>query len=92
MAAVVAMMPPDGVVQRLALDEPHCVVRLAGLVHGSADETAAKAKATGATLLKGPFDVPGAGRMAVMQDPTSAVFAIWDYQRVAPRAQRRVGY
>jgi predicted enzyme related to lactoylglutathione lyase len=44
----------------------------------SADETAAKAKATGATLLKEPFDVPGAGRMAVMQDPTGAVFAIWE--------------
>lgn len=44
----------------------------------SADETAAKAKAAGATIMKEPFDVPGAGRMAVIQDPTGAVFAIWE--------------
>jgi len=43
----------------------------------SADETAAKAKAAGATLLKEPFDVFTVGRMAVIQDPTGAVFAIW---------------
>ena len=44
----------------------------------SADETAAKAQVSGATVMKGPFDVPGAGRMAVVQDPTGAVFAIWE--------------
>lgn len=43
----------------------------------SADETAEKAKATGATLLKEPFDVFDVGRMAVVQDPTGAVFALW---------------
>lgn len=43
----------------------------------SADETAQKAKAAGATLLKEPFDVFTIGRMAVIQDPTGAVFAIW---------------
>jgi len=43
----------------------------------SADETANKAKAEGATLLKGPFDVFTVGRMAVVQDPTGAVFALW---------------
>jgi predicted enzyme related to lactoylglutathione lyase len=43
----------------------------------SADETAAKAKAAGATLLKEPFDVFTVGRMAVIQDPTGAVFALW---------------
>lgn len=43
----------------------------------SADESAAKAKSLGATLLKEPFDVFTAGRMAVIQDPTGAVFAIW---------------
>ena len=43
----------------------------------SADETAAKAKELGATLMKEPFDVFDVGRMAVIQDPTSAVFAIW---------------
>jgi predicted enzyme related to lactoylglutathione lyase len=43
----------------------------------SADEAAAKAKASGATLLKEPFDVYTVGRMAVIQDPTGGVFAVW---------------
>ena len=43
----------------------------------SADETAQKAKTNGATLLKEPFDVFTVGRMAVIQDPTGAVFAVW---------------
>lgn len=43
----------------------------------SADETAEKAKSLGATLMKEPFDVTTVGRMAVIQDPTGAVFAIW---------------
>ena len=41
------------------------------------DESAEKAKAEGATLLKEPFDVMTVGRMAVVQDPTGAVFALW---------------
>jgi predicted enzyme related to lactoylglutathione lyase len=43
----------------------------------SADETAQKAKSLGATLMKEPFDVMDVGRMSVIQDPTGAVFAIW---------------
>lgn len=43
----------------------------------SADESAAKAKELGATLMKEPFDVMTVGRMAVVQDPTGAVFALW---------------
>jgi predicted enzyme related to lactoylglutathione lyase len=43
----------------------------------NADESAAKAKELGATLMKEPFDVFDVGRMAVIQDPTGAVFAIW---------------
>ena len=43
----------------------------------SADESAAKAKELGATLMKEPLDVMDVGRMAVVQDPTGAVFAIW---------------
>jgi uncharacterized protein len=41
------------------------------------DEAAEKAKAEGATVLNGPFDVSTLGRMAVVQDPTGAVFALW---------------
>ena len=44
----------------------------------NADESAAKAKELGATLMKEPFDVMTVGRMAVVQDPTGAVFAIWE--------------
>lgn len=42
-----------------------------------ADESAAKAKSLGATLMKEPFDVYTMGRMAVIQDPTGAMFALW---------------
>lgn len=41
------------------------------------DESTAKAKSLGATVLKEPFDVSTVGRMAVIQDPTGAVFALW---------------
>jgi uncharacterized protein len=43
----------------------------------NADETAEKATATGATVLQGPFDVSTIGRMAVINDPTGAVFSLW---------------
>lgn len=43
----------------------------------SADETAAKVAELGGTVMKGPFDVSTVGRMAVIQDPTKAVFALW---------------
>jgi uncharacterized protein len=43
----------------------------------NADESAAKAKEAGATLLQEPFDVFTLGRMAMIQDPTGAVFALW---------------
>jgi predicted enzyme related to lactoylglutathione lyase len=43
----------------------------------NADEAAAKAKELGGTLMKEPFDVFDVGRMSVIQDPTGAVFAVW---------------
>lgn len=44
----------------------------------SADETAAKAKSLGGNVLMEPFDVMGTmGRMAILQDPTGAVFMVW---------------
>jgi len=43
----------------------------------SADETSAKAKELGGTLMKEPFDVFTVGRMSVVKDPTGAVFALW---------------
>lgn len=41
------------------------------------DNATAKARELGATILKEPFDVFDFGRMAVIQDPTGAVFALW---------------
>ncbi len=86
-------MGPDGVYTMLKLDgkdvgglyklmpdmvaqgiPPHWISYVAVT---SADESAEKAKAAGATLLKEPFDVFTMGRMAVVQDPTGAVFALW---------------
>jgi uncharacterized protein len=47
----------------------------------TADKAAARAKELGATVLAPPFDVFDAGRMAVLQDPTGAVFAVWEARR-----------
>jgi predicted enzyme related to lactoylglutathione lyase len=43
----------------------------------SADDTAAKARDAGGTVLVEPFDVMDAGRMAVLSDPEGAVFCAW---------------
>lgn len=43
----------------------------------NADDVAARAPARGGRVLVPPFDVMDAGRMAVLQDPTGAVLAIW---------------
>ena len=42
-----------------------------------ADATAEKVKALGGTVKFGPFDVFDSGRMAIVIDPTGAVFAVW---------------
>jgi len=43
----------------------------------SADQAAEKAKNLGGTVLAPAFDVMEAGRMAVIQDPTGAIFCVW---------------
>lgn len=43
----------------------------------NADDSVARAKSLGATVLAPPFDVMDAGRMAVLQDPTGAIFMLW---------------
>jgi predicted enzyme related to lactoylglutathione lyase len=45
------------------------------------DESAAKAGELGAKVLAAPFDVMDVGRMAVVQDPTGATFALWQAGR-----------
>ena len=44
----------------------------------SADDSAAKAKELGGHVHAGPFDVMEAGRMAVVADPTGAMFGVWE--------------
>ena len=43
----------------------------------NADATAAKIESSGGKLITPPFDVMSYGRMAVVSDPTGAVFCIW---------------
>lgn len=43
----------------------------------SADQSVAMAKELGGTILAEPFDVMDVGRMAIIQDPTGAVFCVW---------------
>lgn len=44
----------------------------------SADDAAKKAAGLGAKVLAAPFDVPGVGRMAAVEDPAGAGFAVWE--------------
>jgi predicted enzyme related to lactoylglutathione lyase len=53
---------------------PHWMLYIAAT---GADDSAARAAKAGATVLAPPFDVAAAGRMAVIQDPTGAVFSVW---------------
>ena len=43
----------------------------------SADETAAKVRDAGGTVMMEPFDVMDSGRMAVVTDPEGAAFFVW---------------
>ena len=47
----------------------------------SADAAAARASELGGVVLQGPFDVFEEGRMVLIQDPTGAVFAVWEPKR-----------
>jgi predicted enzyme related to lactoylglutathione lyase len=44
----------------------------------SADQTAAKAKDAGGSVLMEPFDVGDSGRMAVLADPEGAAVCVWE--------------
>ena len=41
------------------------------------DATVTKAKTLGATILRDGTDIPNMGRFAIIQDPTGAVFGLW---------------
>jgi uncharacterized protein len=70
-AAAGYTLSPDMLAQNIP---PHWLIYVAV---ESADNVAARAKDLGGKVLREPFDVYDAGRMAVVQDPTGAVFAVW---------------
>jgi uncharacterized protein len=45
------------------------------------DAATGRARELGANVLADPFDVMDAGRMSTIQDPTGAVFCLWQPQR-----------
>jgi hypothetical protein len=47
----------------------------------NADEATKRAGALGARVFAPPFDVMDVGRMAVLQDPTGAVFQLWEAKK-----------
>ena len=47
----------------------------------NADTAAGRARGLGAKVIAEPFDVYDVGRMAVVQDPTGAVFSMWQAKR-----------
>ena len=47
------------------------------LASDDVDDTATKIRDAGGTVMMDPFDVFGSGRMTVAQDPTGAVFGVW---------------
>jgi predicted enzyme related to lactoylglutathione lyase len=53
---------------------PHWLIYIAV---DDVEAAAAKAEQLGGKILAAPFDVMDAGRMAVVQDPTGAVFCLW---------------
>jgi predicted enzyme related to lactoylglutathione lyase len=81
---------PDGGVYTMLLKHGKAVAALSGTREGqppswnayvtveSADATAASAAEHGGTVAMEPFDVMDVGRMALIQDPTGAFFAVWE--------------
>jgi predicted enzyme related to lactoylglutathione lyase len=45
------------------------------------DETVKRAEGLSANVLASPFDVMDVGRMSVLQDPTGAVFQVWEAKK-----------
>jgi len=52
----------------------------------NADQSVKRAQELGAKVLAPPFDVMDSGRMAVLQDPTGAIFNVWE-----PRSHHGTG-
>ncbi len=70
-AGLYGLMPE----QRAQQVPPHW---LSYVAVASVDEAVARAEALGGSVVTGPHDVFELGRMAVLQDPTGGVFALWE--------------
>lgn len=57
---------------------PHWMIYIAV---ASADDAARRASELGGKVLAPPFDVFDVGRMAVLQDPTGAIFSVWQAKK-----------
>jgi uncharacterized protein len=64
--------------QRLHGVPPHWMLYIAV---ENADATAARVTKAGGTVIVPPFEVMDIGRMAVFQDPTGAMFSIWQAKK-----------
>lgn len=58
-------------------DQPGPAVWTTYLWADDADDACARVTKAGGAVFMAPMDVPGAGRMAIAQDSTGAVFGIW---------------
>ncbi len=54
---------------------------LAYVLVDDAGASSRKARELGATVLKDVTEIPGMGAFAILQDPTGAVFAVWQPKR-----------
>ncbi|MCZ7433206.1 VOC family protein [Streptomyces sp. WMMC1477] len=72
-AGIMTAMNPDG----SRPDPPPPPVWTTYLAARDVDATGAAVTAEGGTLIMPPMDVMSLGRMAVVQDPTNAVFGLW---------------
>jgi predicted enzyme related to lactoylglutathione lyase len=71
---VAALYPQDTQQQSQGIP-PHW---LSYVAVDSADQAAERTRSLGGTVLMDPFDVFEVGRMAVIEDPTGAVVALWE--------------
>jgi len=67
---------------------PHWIAHVAV---DSCDETAARARDLGGTVVTEPFDIPDAGRMAVLRDPQGAFIPLWQRDSAHPGAAQLEG-
>jgi len=70
-----------GAAPLMAPDQPPAFTTYIGVE--SARDTAARATQAGATVLVEPMDVGEHGTMAIVQDPTGAVFGLWEPKAMA---------